>query len=468
MSNWYKLNAPSSRTVALTAVALVVAFAACRKEPAEWNAAEEQTWMSGGAQTVFDQGAGAFAHPFPGLNEAEARLHAIGDAQFDAIFVSAPAPVNSGLGPIFNNVACSHCHIGDGRGRPPENNEVLSSMLFRIAVDGGDAHGGPAPVPGFGGQLQPRAIFGAQPEGQVAISYTEQPVTLADGSTVMLRAPGYQVTNTYTALPANVQLSPRVAPPVFGLGLLEAIPEASLQAQADPGDVDANGISGVLNQVWDREHQRYTAGRFGWKADQPSVVQQTAAAYVDDMGITNPLFPQESSAGQPQHDGLNDDPELSDSLLQMVGFYVRTLAVPARRNADDPEVKRGQNLFTEAGCARCHTPMQRTGVDVSFPAISNQVIFPYTDLLLHDMGSGLADGFTSYAAGGQEWRTPPLWGIGLTNVVNGHQFFLHDGRARSLLEAVLWHGGEAQASNEAVRNMTAGERQALLAFLHSL
>lgn len=448
--------------------ATVAIIAACRKEPGPWDAAEEQVWMSGGGQTVFDQGAGAFGHPFPGLSTSEARLHAIGDAQFEAIFVSAPAPVNSGLGPIFNNVACSHCHINDGRGRPPEGSEALSSMLFRVSVGGTDAHGGPAPVPGFGGQLQPRGIFGVQPEGQVAITYAESPVVLADGTTVMLRTPDYQVTSPYIALPADLHLSPRVAPPVFGLGLLEAIPESSLQAQADPGDADGDGISGVLNQVWDREHQRYTAGRFGWKADQPGVVQQSAAAYVDDMGITNPLFPQESSTGQPQYDGRNDDPEVSDSLLQMVGFYIRTLAVPARRHADDPEVKRGQALFTEAGCARCHVPMQRTSVDVSFAPVSNQVIFPYTDLLLHDMGPGLADGFSSYAAGGQEWRTPPLWGIGLTNVVNGHQFFLHDGRARSLLEAVLWHGGEAQASNDAVRNMMASERQALLAFLNSL
>ncbi len=209
-------------------------------------------------------------------------------------------------------------------------------------------------------------------------------------------------------------------------------------------------------------------GRFGWKAEQPTLLQQSAAAYNEDMGVSNPLFPLESCTGQPQYDGLSDDHELTDSVLHAVAFYVRTLAVPARRATDDPRMLQGEALFTAAKCDRCHVPEQRTAVNVSFPPLSNQRILPYTDLLLHDLGPALSDERPSYGAQGTEWRTPPLWGIGLTQVVNGNPYFLHDGRARSLLEAVLWHGGEAQQSNDAVRAMTTEERTALLAFLNAL
>ncbi|MFT3884793.1 MAG: di-heme oxidoredictase family protein [Flavobacteriales bacterium] len=449
-------------------LAILVLGSGCRKEPEPWDAATEQPWMSGGAQTVFDQGAGAFGHMFPHISADKAAVHGIGDSQFGATFVSAPAPLNPGLGPVFNSVSCTNCHISDGRGKPPSGNEQLVSMLFRLSMDGVDAHGGPMPVPGFGGQLQQRSIFGVVPEANVAISWTETPMTLGEGSTVLLRRPSFTITDAYTPMPAGVRMSARVAPPVFGLGLIEAIAESDIRAHADPSDADGDGISGRPNVVWDVPRQRMALGRFGWKAEQPSLLQQTASAYVEDMGITNPLFPEESCTGQPQYGTPNTGIELSDSILHAVAFYVRSLAVPARRAVQDPNVVRGGQLFTQAGCDRCHTPMQRTAVDVSFPEVSNQVIFPYTDLLLHDMGPDLADDRPIFVADGREWRTPPLWGIGLTQVVNGHQNFLHDGRARSVLEAVLWHGGEAERSRNAVRDMTASERQALLAFLNSL
>lgn len=448
--------------------ACVLLLASCRKEPEPWSTMEQHPWMSGGSQTVFDAGAGAFGHAFPEMDGAALELHGIGDSQFEQTFVSAPAPVNPGLGPVFNSVSCTSCHIGDGRGRPPSAGEQPISMLFRLSVPGTDAHGGPAPMPGFGGQLQPRAIFGAQPESGVTITWTEDPVTLPDGEVVYLRSPQYTFTDPYVPLPPDARWSPRVAPPVFGLGLLEAIPDADLLALTDEEDGNGDGISGRVNTVWDMERQRDALGRFGWKAEQPTLLQQSAAAYNEDMGITNPLFPQESTVGQPQYDGLQDDFELTDSVLRAVAFYVRTLAVPARRNTDDPQVLRGEALFTAAKCDRCHVPEQRTAVNVALPPVSNQRILPFTDLLLHDMGQALSDERPSFGAEGSEWRTPPLWGIGLTEVVNGHQNFLHDGRARSLLEAVLWHGGEAQQSNDAVRAMTTGERAALLAFLNAL
>jgi CxxC motif-containing protein (DUF1111 family) len=255
---------------------------------------------------------------------------------------------------------------------------------------------------------------------------------------------------------------------VFGLGLLEAIPEATILALADEGDQDGDGISGKANYVWDVQKNGLSLGRFGWKANQPTLIQQVASAYHDDMGITTSLLPRENSDGQSQYDGRGDDPELSDEILDVVTFYVQTLAVPARRDLDDPLVQRGEQLFDNARCSACHIPTLQTGTLSDVPEVSNQTIQPFTDLLLHDMGPGLADNRPDFLATGSEWRTPPLWGIGLVKVVNGHTNFLHDGRARGLLEAILWHGGEAEQSREAVQEMSTNDRDALIAFLESL
>ncbi|HEU4719594.1 MAG TPA: di-heme oxidoredictase family protein [Bacteroidia bacterium] len=448
----------------------VVAFTiadGCRK-PDIFDDADGNEAYSGGSQTVFDNGSGAFGHSFPDMSSDKTELHATGDIAFSAPFVTAPAPLHSGLGPVYNNVSCSNCHVADGRGKPPEANEQLLSMLFRISIPGTDEHGGPNPVPGFGGQLQQRAIAGKQPEADVAISYTYTTGQYADGTTYELRTPAYTLQNAYEPLPPGVMLSPRVAPPVFGLGLLEAVPEETILSFADPQDSDGDGISGKPNYVWDVKAHQMALGRFGWKCGAPDLLQQSAGAYNQDMGVTNYLFPQESCSGQPQYDGLNDETEVPDSVLYAAAFYVRTLAVPARRNLDDPRVQRGKILFSSAKCSSCHIPAMQTGTDVSFPEISNQYIFPYTDMLLHDMGPGLADNRPDYDATGQEWRTQPLWGIGLTQIVNGHQYFLHDGRARSLEEAILWHGGEGEFSKNAFVAMSATDRDALIAFLRSL
>ena len=345
------------------------------------------------------------------------------------------------------------------------------SLLFRLSLPKAEdsvAGKPPTPVPGFGTQLNNRAIVEANPEGTVKIEYTEQTLTTADGTRVHLRHPNYTLTETYQPLPENVEISPRVAPAVFGLGLLEAIPENAILAYADEADIDGDGISGKPNYVWDVVAQRYTLGRFGWKANQPTLLQQVAAAYNDDMGITTSLFFVENSAGQSQLTEHGVTPEVSDEILEVVTFYVQTLAVPARRNVDDPQVKQGEQLFAEAQCASCHVPTLRTGVLTGVPSVSNQTIHPYTDLLLHDMGPGLADNRPDFHASGSEWRTPPLWGIGLVKRVNGHTNSLHDGRARDLMEAILWHGGEAEASRQAVEQMSKAERDALIAFLESL
>ncbi len=427
--------------------------------------------FSGGETTVFDASSHAFSIPAPNLSDAALAKHLEGDVEFEAVFVTAPAVVNPGLGPIYNNVSCINCHSRDGRGRPPVADEGLVSLLFRLSlpktedsIDGKP----PTPVPGFGTQLNNRAIVEANPEGKVKIAYTEQTLTTADGTRVHLRYPNYTVTETYQPLPENVEVSPRVAPAVFGLGLLEAIPEETILAYADENDVDGDGISGKPNYVWDVVAQRYRLGRFGWKANQPTLRQQVAAAYNDDMGITTSLFSVENSAGQSQLTDHSVTPEVSDEILEVVTFYVQTLAVPARRNIDDPQVKQGEQLFAEAQCASCHVPTLRTGVLAGVPSVSNQTIHPYTDLLLHDMGPDLADNRPDFRASGREWRTPPLWGIGLVRRVNGHTNFLHDGRARDLMESILWHGGEAEASRQAVEQMSKTERDALIAFLESL
>lgn len=427
--------------------------------------------LSGGETTVFDASSHAFSIPAPNLSSSALAKHLEGDVEFEAVFVTAPAVVNPGLGPIYNNVSCINCHSRDGRGRPPGADEGLVSLLFRLSLPKAeDSIDGkpPIPVPGFGTQLNNRSIVDADPEGKVKIEYTDQMLTTADGTRVHLRYPNYTITETYQPLPENVEVSPRVAPAVFGLGLLEAIPEETILAYADEADVDGDGISGKPNYVWDVVKKRYALGRFGWKANQSTLIQQVAAAYHDDMGVTTSLFSTENSAGQTQLTEHSATPEVSDEILDVVTFYVQTLAVPARRNVNDPQVKQGELLFAKAQCASCHVPTLRTGVLAGVPSVSNQTIQPFTDMLLHDMGPELADNRSDFRANGREWRTPPLWGIGLVRRVNGHTNFLHDGRARDLMEAILWHGGEAEASRQAVEQMSKVERDALIAFLESL
>jgi CxxC motif-containing protein (DUF1111 family) len=451
----------------ITIVMVIISVYACI-EPEPLKEENYNEWFSGGSQTVFEKGAGAYGTMFPNLTQEREAVHEIGDMAFSSTFVTAPATINPGLGPIFNNVSCTSCHINDGRGKPPGNNEQISSLLIRLSIPGTDAHGGPNPAPGFGGQLQQRAVFGVKPEAFVKIDYAEQQYQFTDGEGYSLRFPTYTLQDPYIDLPAGLMISPRVAPPVFGLGLLEAVDEAEIIALADPADRNGDGISGKANYGWSVLKGKRMLGRFGWKAANPSLIQQSAGAYNEDMGITSFVFPKESSSGQEQYDGLDDEYEVSDSLLNAVAFYVRSLAVPARRNANDAQVLAGKMIFKAAKCSACHVPRLQTATNVAFPEISNQTIFPYTDLLVHDMGDDLADNRPDFDADGHEWRTSPLWGIGLTQVVNGHQNFLHDGRARTLMEAVMWHGGEAEASRNYVKNLSKTDRESLIKFIESL
>ena len=433
---------------------------------------EESTGaLSGGDTTIFSESSHAFSTPAPNLSADALEKHLDGDLEFEAIFVTAPAEVNPGLGPIYNNITCINCHVRDGRGKPPAVDEKFVSMLFRLSLpntENADTGKSPIPVPGYGTQLNNRAIYGTPSEGTVIIEYFEQTLTTADGTRIHLRYPDYTLTDTYKPIPENVEVSPRVAPVVFGLGLLEAIPEETILAYADEADVNGDGISGKPNYVWNVVEEKYKLGRFGWKANQPNLLQQVASAYHDDMGLTTSLFPLENSHGQIQLKENLTSPEVSDEILDVVTFYVQTLAVPARRNVNDPQVMHGEQLFAQAQCADCHIPTLRTGVLPGVPSVSNQTIHAFTDMLLHDMGPDLADNRPDFRASGSEWRTPPLWGIGLVQTVNGHTNFLHDGRARNLMEAILWHGGEAEESRERTLQMTNAERDALIAFLESL
>lgn len=423
--------------------------------------------LSGGATTVFDNGPGAFGHPAPNLDAAGLARHEAGDEAFGQVFVSTPGLPNSGLGPLFNNNACEACHVGDGRGRPPGPGEGFTTMLFRASIPGFGDHGSPNPAGLFGGQLQLLAIPGLTPEASARVTYSDSGGRFDDGRSYSLRVPHYSFRGIIGFLPNNLLTSPRVAPVNFGLGLLEAIPEATIRSHADPNDSDHDGISGHYNVVYDVTVQDYIIGRFGWKANVGTLLHQTAGAYNGDMGITSSFFPNENCEGE--FPSCKDHaPEIDNKTIADVAFYTQTLGVPARRNLDDPQTRRGEQVFRGIGCDGCHLPTVFTGVLPGVPAVSNQRIHPYTDLLVHDMGDALADNRPDFKANGREFRTPPLWGIGLVGTVNGHTFFLHDGRARNLLEAVLWHGGEAKNTRERFKSLSFDDRKALIAFLNSL
>ena len=323
-------------------------------------------------------------------------------------------------------------------------------------------------MPGFGTQLQHQAIFGYEKEASLGISYEPIERVFADGTKIILQKPVYSIENPYIPLPGNVLISPRIGMPVFGLGLLEAISEQDILALADVNDDNEDGISGKPNYVWDPVSLSVKLGRFGWKGGAPSVLVQSAGAYNEDMGVTNLIVPMESSFGQSNTEIEFDDIEVSDQDLEDVTFYVQTLAVPVARNIDDPDVIHGKQLFEKINCTACHNPSFTTGVLDSVPEVSNQKIYPYTDMLLHDMGDDLADNRSEFDADGKEWKTRPLWGIGLTSVVNGHTNFLHDGRARNLTEAILWHGGEAEDARNEFMELSKEDREALISFLNAL
>jgi CxxC motif-containing protein (DUF1111 family) len=454
-------------------IALGLALAACTSE--ERLQPEPGEELAGGATTVFESGARAFTLSARNLAAEHESAFFVGNSFFNKNWVIAPSSTTArdGLGPTFNSRSCSGCHFKDGRGRPPlTDDEPMFSMLVRLSVPGEGLHGEPLDEPNYGGQLQNDAIPGVQIEGRVRVLWTEVPGIYADGEPYSLRAPTLEFSElAFGPLATDVLTSARVAPHMVGLGLLEALDEATILALADPDDEDGDGISGRPNYVFDPATETQALGRFGWKANQPGLREQNAGAFLGDIGITSSLHGEQncpSSQAECTAAPSGGEPELSEDLLDDITTYTRLLAVPARRDVDDPEVLAGREQFHVLGCADCHVPNHRTASLAGFPELTDQSIWPYTDLLLHDMGEGLADGRPDFEANGEEWRTPPLWGIGLFEVVNDHTFYLHDGRARNLAEAVLWHGGEAESAKQAFIEADASDRAALIRFLESL
>ena len=465
-------------------------ISAATAPPSDFTAAQPYEARSAGAATVrVAPDDNAFSLPSANASFARELDFKLGNGLFKKLWVSSPSSTKAsdGLGPLYNARSCQRCHVKDGRGHPPEGpDDNAISMFLRISVPGTEADVPPGvegyfatrPDPTYGGQLQDFTMAGHPAEYSLGITYEEIPVALSGGEVASLRQPTYRAENLgYGPLHPDAMLSPRVAPQMIGLGLLEAIPAQDILALADPDDADGDGISGRPNIVWSDAHGIPMLGRFGLKAGLPTIEDQTASAFAGDIGISSPLSPdpwgdctvaQEACRTAPHGGGDERVFEIDQAAFDLVVFYSRNLAVPERRDVDAPEVLRGKQIFHETGCASCHQPSFVTHRLEDQPEQSFQLIWPYTDMLLHDMGPGLADNRPEGRANGQEWRTPPLWGIGLTEQVSGHTYFLHDGRARSLLEAVLWHGGEAQAQRDAVVAMPPEDRAALITFLESL
>lgn len=430
--------------------------------------------LPGGATTFVGQSplsarsADALSHPSANLGAEERALFVVGNSFFTNAWVSAGASTTGrdGLGPLFAAAACQDCHVRDGRGLAPTTAGPISAVI-RIAQPDGQ------PDPVYGSHLQTRAIPGLPPEAGVSVHWKTHLETLPDGSTVELRRPQLQWQDWGYGQPAKgLQAGLRVAPAMSGMGLLEAIPEDDLLAQAEAQP--QLGLRGRVNRLGSRADSERAIGRFGWKATQPSVRQQTLDAFINDIGITSSLFPDEVCTPAQRAPSCREfpsggAPELEAKIEQAVVFYAQHLAPAARRGHHRAEVLAGERRFADLGCAGCHKPSWRTGREGVNPALANQWIWPYTDLLLHDLGPGLADGIVEDEASGQHWRTAPLWGLGQVKAVGGEAAgYLHDGRARSLAEAILWHGGEAQMARDAWAALPVTQRREVLAFLATL
>ena len=456
----------------------------------DFSKPEQFELMQGGAGTSRkDVSRDSFSQSSANITFEEEGDFKLGNALFRKNWVSSPSSTQAsdGLGPLFNERACQNCHLKDGRGRPPQGDAGTTSMFLRLARDASSAEEKAAladhrvlnfPDLVYGTQLQELAVPGLRGEGRMHVDYQERQVTLADGTVISLRKPSYSVVDLgYGPLDPRTTLSPRLTPPMVGLGLIEQIAPADILAHADPEDRDGDGISGRPNIVRDGQSGELTLGRFGWKAQTASIRQQAADAFAGDIGISTPEEPKhwgDCTAAQAKclamPNGVQPRLGLVEApppVMDLVTFYSQNLAVPARRDLDRPGVLAGKKVFYEIGCIACHTPKFVTRRGTPNKAQAFQLIWPYSDFLLHDMGPDLADGQSVGEATGNEWRTPPLWGIGLTATVNGNSFFLHDGRARSLTEAILWHGGEAQKARDRFAAANAADRDALLKFLES-
>lgn len=423
-----------------------------------------------GRATVRESGRSAFTQHLPDLTDDQLATFALGNHVFNTSWVEAPSTVEKfdGLGPYYSRRSCSGCHIRDGRGVPPGSPGDDGTFVYGLARELDETL---VPDPKYGEQLSEDALPGVAPEANVAVHWLEQPFRFPDGEIASLRSPAYEVHGLPLGpLAFDTHLRPRLAPALIGVGLLEAVPDSEILAREDPDDTDGDGVSGRARQIPDGPEGEFEVGRFGWKADQATIVDQVARALRLDIGITSDVQPEDDvtpaeslAANRPE----GGHPEIDSATFSALVDYCAMLAVPARRNAWDPRVIHGAAVFAAAGCGSCHGGSYTTEAS-DFVALSQQKIEPGTDLLLHDMGQGLAEAVSDPTVTGAEWRTPPLWGLGLHSRVSGHRYLLHDGRARTLIEAILWHGGEARGSRDRFVRMPSAERQALLDYLESL
>ena len=454
------------RALMWMSIALAAAVPPSAPPPSAPPPADPLRGRLGGPATVDEQGPNAFSLPVPALSTEDRRAFSVGNALFRDNWVAAPASVDSrdGLGPLFNANSCSACHQEDGRGRPPERaGEVGLGLVVFVSPEAMDG----APHPTYGKQLQDQAVTGVPPEVALEMKPTLLRGSFDDGESWEMRRLDVVIDRPAYGPVGAVRTSARIGPQLIGGGLLEAVPDAAIVAREDIDDRDGDGISGRAHRLGESGR----VGRFGWKASQPTLDHQVRAALHEDIGITSAEHPSESLTVAQR--GTVDapsggSPEIDAHRVARIAHYCRTLAVPAQRGIDSAAVMRGQQVFAEIGCSACHVPELKTDQSSPVPQLRGVAFQPFTDLLLHDMGDGLADHRADGEASGREWRTPPLWGIGLLETVNGHANYLHDGRARTLQEAVLWHGGEAERARTAFTKLPKSDREAILAFLRSL
>ncbi len=426
------------------------------------RASDEDVTLQGGDTSVAATDASAFEHSSPNIADAAAQLlHDVGETGFLRDFSRVKIRGAIRVGPTFNAPSCVSCHRGNGRGelRITKGREGSDTVLKISLAQGTEGQAsGPIPVPGIGLQLRDHAVRGHPIEGRLRLTWSTISGTYDDGTPYQLRFPHIAVRGLRRWRTSKIHRSLRRAPPVVGSGLIDALPPAAIEAHADPFDTNGDGISGRVNLVRDVQTRSLQVGRFGFKAGAPTLKQQIAAAYATDMGVSNPLFRMRDAR-----------PEISAQILDATTFYTATLGMPMARNQRDFGIARGRSFFAAIGCQDCHTSTFVTGSGIH-TALSNQTIHPFSDFLLHDMGAGLSDDRPEFQASGSEWRTTPLWGIGLSEtVLQGRPAtYLHDGRAQTLEEAILWHGGEAAAAQARFKALSASERDVLIRFLRSL
>ena len=443
-----------------------------RKELTTYKEGEE---FPTGELSVNSTSNNAFGHSIPTLTNLEEIEFATGNSLFNQSWVTAPSSTSGldGLGPTFNAKSCSSCHFKDGRGKPIQKiGKISRGFLMRLSIAGENNHGGPVAVPNYGDQLQTASIFKVENEASISATYEIIKGSYPDGTEYELQKPIYKIFDEKFGSLQNVLSSPRVGNQVIGLGFVDALAEREILKNEDEFDSDNDGISGKANYVWNVEKNKATIGKFGWKANQPTLKQQIAGAFNGDIGLTSSIFPM-TNCPSPQKDCLDahngGEPEITERQMQRVTFYQSALAVPKRRNYKKDNVLQGKMLFHKMECIKCHQINFKTSSNYPFNSyLENITINPYSDFLLHDMGDALADGRPDFKANGKEWRTQPLWGIGLIKTVNKHTFLLHDGRARNIEEAILWHGGEAEKAKRNFKALSKKEREQLISFINSL